>query len=146
MDTRPATAADLSSIWPRLAQRTTDEFKNAGFTVGQARGYFRDLIKSGMADAILDEGMVVAIMGWERQADGLMTSFAGTEDFFGPRLVRPFKRYLDRLQANNSNAPMVSNSYSEHPKVPKWFGTLGFALRNTNGIHREFVRPPADLR
>lgn len=142
MEFAAATRGDLDAVWPNLAPRTTAEYRLAGVSVGMARGMFRDWIKSGTATVITDGETRLAILAWEMRDRSMVTSFAGTEAFFETRYVRPFRRYLQDLQARNGNSFLVAHSYSEHPRVAKWFATLGYEVNSEQGQYRLFVLNP----
>lgn len=142
METRPAEQRDLLAVWPNLAKRMTDEYQLADVPPGKARGMFRDWIKAGTADAVLLDGHPVAIMAWQIGEEQMVTSFAGSDAFFHPRLVRPFAKYIANLQRTNGNRALISYSYSAHPQVIKWFATLGFELKSEAGLSRVFVLYP----
>lgn len=143
LENRSAEQRDLLAIWPKLAKRMKEEYRLAGVPSRQARRMFKDWIKAGTADALLEDTNPVAIMAWEMREGSMITSFAGTDAFFEPRFVRPFSRYIANLQHANGNCPLVSHSHSTHPQVVKWFATLGFDLDSpSDGVYRVFVRSP----
>lgn len=146
MEARAATRSDLAKVFRNLADRMAAEYKTAGRkNLAEAKQYFIERVDDGRAHALVDSGLVLAVIGWQFHDNAAYTSFAAVEGFFHPRFVRWFSRHLRTIQAGVGNLELRSMSYSAHPATQKWFLTLGFQEPRPEGKAMLYVLPGAAL-
>lgn len=128
MEYRKATRSDLAKIYRDCSERMLIEYERAGFTRRQAKDEFTKWVDAGSAQTLLLNGEPLAIISWFAGDGIIQTAFAAKEEFFQRRTVRFCHSHIRKIQRDNGGLPLCSSSSSPHPRVPKWFKTLGFIV------------------
>ncbi|KAB0676723.1 hypothetical protein [Aureimonas leprariae] len=146
MEDRLATRNDISAVLRNASERTRGEMKVADVTHRDVMLEFRAAMKRREIRSLIHEGEAVALLAWDRGAfeDGveyLSTSFIGIEKFFQPNVpsVRFGGRLLRRLQRQAGNIMIVSQCYSDHPKVQRWYELMGYEMYDQDETSKSFV-------
>ena len=65
MEVEPATRYHLTKLFERPAKRMKIEYRNAGYSLPEAKSYFVGLIADNRAVTFMERGKPLAILGWE---------------------------------------------------------------------------------
>lgn len=149
MEARPSTHADLRLVSRSLSARSLDELAAAGLPLRRAVDALKAPIKAGTAATLTHKGEAVALITWEHipydEASAVLaTAFMATERFFAPDVpsVRFGRRFLREIQADAGNLPIVSYSWSSHPKTERWYRLIGYERREVDGSRKAFILGP----
>lgn len=140
---RPATKQDIRYVMKNLSDVSAGEVETAGYTLSDATALMLNAMRSGEAIAFLDRATPIAIMVFEPAVDGVTTTmFLATEDFFGgrPRPTLFLKRFVDRRFEKNPGLVLRSTTFSNHPKLIRWYDIIGGKLVGQDGTMSIFER------
>jgi hypothetical protein len=125
---------DLSAI-------SKSEIQNAEFTVRDAQRLFVERLDEHGATAILENGKLIAVVLASKPEHGVSgTMFMAKEPFFaGSAPTRFLRRWVRATLADMPlNTVLRSETWSQHPRVCRWYELLGYTKVSEFGLGKRF--------
>ncbi len=136
--------ADMRYVLSNLSAQFQAELARGNFTIETTRSTIKSFIKDNCALTLSHGDTIVAILGYTISDNIIYTAFPSTPDFFKVNSVRFGTNLMNQIQENAGNLPIESHSYTDEPKVEKWYKLMGFHLKEEKPTYRIFRLDPKE--